>query len=243
MGCGNSVQDHKLKYILRNLPVCHHKNVSSSTGSVQALGVKQGVSRLFPSAEDDVCCPKNAQHSRLWIIVDIILFSVHGLTAGCTRARCSEEVLGIPVLAVCSTQCRGLEVPCQWQRDLLLELWKTFPECSQPFLKVAPFKPVCIKHGGHFKFPCPNPSVLHPTDMCPSLEPQLLYIFVAPLTGMPSAWTITNYNDIKVSKQHLPEISRDRNYHILSSPVMLGLFSWFLCPTSCMRKPGWQRSD
>lgn len=60
---------------------------------------------------------------------------------------------------------------------------------------------------------------------------------------MSSIWTITNYNDIKISKQHLPEVSKDRNYHILCSPVMLGLFAWFLCPVSCIREPGCLRSD
>lgn len=92
VGCGNSVQEPKLKYLLRNLCICHHKYVSNSTASAKALRVNQGVSRLFLSTKDDACFPKNAQYSSLWIIIDIALFSAHCLTAGCTRARCSKRV-------------------------------------------------------------------------------------------------------------------------------------------------------
>lgn len=60
---------------------------------------------------------------------------------------------------------------------------------------------------------------------------------------MSSIWTITNYSDIKISKQHLPEVSKDRNYHILCFAVMLGPFAWFLCPMSCIREPGCERSN
>lgn len=60
---------------------------------------------------------------------------------------------------------------------------------------------------------------------------------------MSSIWTITNYSDIKISKQRLPDVSKDGNRPLPRSPVVLGLFAWFLRPVACIRQPGWQRSD
>jgi len=151
---------------------------------------------------------------------------------------------GIPMLAVCNTQWGGFEVA------LPVTVWK-IPDCwhsENHSLSIPGPLSKCHNLGLPVSSmeanwtPLAQVPTLQPTDMPLNLEPQPTYVFIAPLTGTSSIWTITNCNDIKISKQHLPDANKDGTYRILCSPVMLGLFAWFLCPVSCIRELGCQRS-